>query len=410
VSAQSSNASSTPASLAVEPFRGANRWLTAGGAAGLVLLIVTFIGFVVDARAAYFSYLVAFCYWCGIAFASLILLMIFHATHARWMTILRRPVEAMAATLPLFLVLLIPVLLGMKQLYSWVDPASAQPPFSKEALHLIENKHGWLNTGFFIGRAFFYLLLASLISQRLRGLSLRQDKEGGHALLERMRRLSAGGLPFIALSFTFAAFDWLMSLNPTWYSTIFGVYFFAGSFWAALSLLAIITYLGKLENVFGGGLNIEHTHNIGKLMLAFTAFWTYIAFSQLLLIWIAGLPEEIPFYIVRFSEGWRWMGVFLMIFHFFVPFGALLSRSLKRDPKKLGIVAAFILMVHYIDIFWLVMPTLHVDGFAMHWTHFTALLGIGLLAIAFGVFRLRGNLPVPVKDPYLGESLRYRQP
>lgn len=410
MSAQSSNAPSNPASLAVEPFRGASRWLVGGGAVGLVLLIASFIGFVVDARAAYFSYLVAFSYWCGIAFASLILLMIFHATHARWMTILRRPVEAMAATLPLFLVLLIPVLLGMKQLYSWVEPGAAVPPFGKEALHLIEHKRAWLNTGFFIGRAIFYLVLASLIAQLLRGLSLRQDKEGGHALLERMRRLSAGGLPFIALSFTFAAFDWLMSLNPTWYSTIFGVYFFAGSFWAALSLLAIITYLGKLENVFGGGLNIEHTHNIGKLMLAFTAFWTYISFSQLMLIWIAGLPEEIPFYIVRFSEGWRWVGVFLLICHFFVPFGALLSRSLKRDPKKLGMVAAFILMVHYIDIFWLVMPTLNVDGFAVHWTHFTAFLGVGLLAIAFGVSRLRGKLPVPVKDPYLGESLRYRQP
>jgi hypothetical protein len=410
VSVQSSNAPSDAAQLAVEPFRGANRWLVGGGAFGLVLLIASFIGFVVDARAAYFSYLVAFCYWCGIAFASLILLMIFHATHARWMTILRRPVEAMASTLPLFLVLLIPVLLGMKQLYSWVEPSAAVPPFGKEALHLIEHKRAWLNTGFFVGRAIFYLVLASLIAQLLRGMSLRQDKEGGHALIERMRRLSAGGLPFIALAFTFAAFDWLMSLNPTWYSTIFGVYFFAGSFWAALSLLAIITYLGKLENVFGGGLNVEHTHNIGKLMLAFTAFWTYIAFSQLLLIWIAGLPEEIPFYVVRFSEGWRWVGVFLIICHFFVPFGALLSRSLKRDPKKLGIVAAFILMVHYIDIFWLVMPTLNVDGFALHWTHFTAFLGIGLVAIAFGVFRLRGKLPVPVKDPYLGESLRYRQP
>jgi hypothetical protein len=414
VSAQSSKAASNPASLAVEPFRGGSPWLFAGGAAGVVLLIVSIVGFAVDARPAYFSYLVAFAYWCGIAFAALILLMIFHATHARWMTILRRPIEAMASTLPLFLVLLIPLLIGMKHVYSWVEPAAAVPPFSKEALHLIEHKRAWLNTGFFIGRAIFYLVLATIVAQLLQSWSLRQDKgqskESGYALLERMRRLSAGGLPFIALSFTFAAFDWLMSLNPTWYSTIFGVYFFAGSFGAALSLLAIITDLGRVQNVFSGGLNVEHTHNIGKLMLAFTCFWTYIAFSQLMLIWIAGLPEEIPFYITRFNEGWRWVGVFLMLFHFFVPFGALLSRSLKRDPRKLASVAVMILLVHYIDVFWLVMPTLNVEGFSVHWTNFTAFLGVGLLAIAFGVFRLRGRLPIPVKDPYLGESLRYRQP
>ena len=125
-----------------------------------------------------------------------------------------------------------------------------------------------------------------------------------------------------------------MSLNPTWFSTVFGVYYFAGSFGAALSLLAIVTWHANLKNVFGGGMNIEHTHSIGKLMLAFTCFWTYIAFSQLMLIWIAGLPEETPFYITRFKPGWAWMGIVLILGHFFIPFGALLSRSLKRDPQQ----------------------------------------------------------------------------
>ena len=407
MSAQSSNAASSPAALSVEPFRGGSFWLTAGGVGGLVMLIATFIGLAFDPRETYFSYLVGFAYWCGICFASLILLMIFHATHARWMTILRRPVEAMASALPIFLLLLIPVIMGMKQLYSWVEPAAG---LGKEALKLLAHKRAWLNPGFFIARAFGYLVIGWLVSQRLLGLSQRQDKEGGTALLEKQRRFSAGALPFIALAFTFAAFDWLMSLNPTWYSTIFGVYFFAGSFTAALSLLAIVTDLARRSNVLGGGLNVEHTHNIGKLMLAFICFWTYIAFSQLLLIWIAGLPEEIPFYVTRFSEGWRWVGIFLMIFHFFVPFGLLLSRARKRNPKKLAAVAAFILLVHFIDIFWLVMPTLHPEGFSVHWTNFTAFLGVGLLAIAFGVWRFRGKLPVPIKDPYLGESLRYRQP
>ena len=398
---------STPTSVSVEPFRGGGRWLTVGGLIGLVLLIVSLVGIVVDPKEAYYSYLVAFSYWGGIAVASVMLLMIFHATHARWMTVLRRPVEAMASSVWIFLLLFIPVILGMKEIYSWVDPS---PDMGKEALKLLAHKAPWLNHTLFIVRAFGYLLIAGVFAWRLTSWSQRQDKEGGADLLGRSRRLSSGGLPFVALAITFAAFDWLMSLNPLWFSTIFGVYFFAGSFVSALSILAIVTHYGGVRNVFGGGLNIEHTHNIGKLMLAFVCFWTYVAFSQLLLIWIAGLPEEIPFYITRFKEGWAWIGVVLIFGNFFIPFGLLLSRPRKRNPRRLARVAVWILLVHYMDIYWLAMPTLHPDKPSFHWTSITAFFGVGLIAVAFGVSRLRGKLPVPVKDPYLAESLRYRQP
>jgi len=307
-----------------------------------------------------------------------------------------------------FIVLVIPIWLGMKQLYSWVDPVAAG--FTGEALAKIKHKAGWLSVNFFIVRSVAYILVATFLGWRLFGWSLRQDREGGTDLLARQRRFSSGGLPFVALAITFGAFDWMMSLNPTWYSTIFGVYYFAGSFLSALSLLAIATWQANLNGLFGGGMSIEHTHSIGKLMLAFTCFWTYIAFSQLLLIWIAGLPEETPFYITRFKGGWAGMGIFLILGHFFIPFGALLSRSLKRDPRKLAGVGFWILLVHYIDIYWLVMPTLYPEGASFHWTQPLAFIGIGLLVIAFAVSRLRGRLPVPVRDPYLPESLRYRQP
>jgi hypothetical protein len=405
----SSPATPTVDSLKVEPFRGGKSWLTIGGAVGaLFVLITAIVAVATNSKDAYYSYLVAFSYWCGIAFASTILLMIFHATHARWMTILRRPVEAMGVTIPVFILLVIPIWLGMKQLYSWVDPVAAG--FTGEALARVVHKGRWLSVNFFIARSVVYILVAALLGWRLYGWSLRQDKEGGTDLLARQRRFASGGLPFIALAITFGAFDWLMSLNPTWFSTIFGVYFFAGSFLSALSILAIVTWQANLKNVFGGGMSIEHTHSIGKLMLAFTCFWTYIAFSQLLLIWIAGLPEEIPFYITRFREGWAWMGVVLILCHFFVPFGALLSRSLKRTPHKLAGVGIWILLIHYIDIYWLVMPTLYPDGFTFHWTQPVAFVGIGLFAVAFAVSRLRGRMPVPMRDPYLPESLRYRQP
>jgi hypothetical protein len=407
----SSHGSSTPtvADLKVEPFRGGSRWMAVGGGIGVVLLLVTLLlGGMTSPRDMYYSYLVAFAYWAGIGFASVLLLMIFHATHARWVTILRRPLEAMAASIPIFIILIIPIWIGMKEIYSWVDPAAAG--LGTEALKKIAHKAAYLNVKFFIVRSILYFAFSWFVAWRLYSLSRRQDKEGGSELLGSQRKFSAGMLPFISLAITFAAFDWLMSLHPTWYSTIFGVYYFGGSFLSALSILAIVTWHAGRNNLFSGGMNVEHTASIGKLMLAFVCFWTYVAFSQLLLIWIAGLPEEIPFYITRFKPGWSWVGVVLIFCHFFIPFGLLLSRARKRDPKRLARVALWILAVHYVDIYWLAMPALYKDSATFHWTQPLAFAGVGLVAIATAVWFLRGRLPVPIRDPYLAESLRYRQP
>ncbi len=405
--AHDQDASASSKTLALKPFSGGSRWVFAGGGLGLVFLILTFIGMAMNPKDAGFSYLMAFTYWGGISFTSVIMLMIFHATHARWVTVLRRPIEVMSASVLIFLFLFIPLIFVMKHVYVWVDPPDS---LGREALKLIAGKAAYLNKTGFVVRTVIYFVLAIFISQRLYGWSLKQDATGDVMLLQKQRSLSAGGLPFIALALTFAAFDWLMSLNPTWYSTVFGVYYFGGSFVSALSLLAIITKRGRAANVFGGNMNDEHTHNIGKLMLAFVCFWTYIAFSQLLLIWIAGLPDETPFYITRFSRGWAGVGILLIVGNFFIPFGALLSRSLKRNPAQLAKVAGWILFIHLVDIFWLVMPSRDPEGIAFRWTDVTAFLGVGLVGIAYGVSRLRGKLPVPVKDPYIAESIRYRQP
>ena len=410
--------SAAPSSpVQIERYAGGQKWLVAGGGLGLVLTVASVAGLFMgdrDAqRIAGASYLVAFAYWCGIAMASVILLQIFHATRAKWMVVLRRPVEVMGGTVPLFALLFVPIILVLKNLYSWVDPATSYPagtPHLGETLALLEHKKPWLNPGGFIGRGFFYILFISLIGGLLFRWSKKQDSSGDVQLSQKQRNLGAGALPFVGLAMTFAAFDWLMSLNPLWFSTVFGVYYFAGSFVSALSALAVITAHARGKDSVGTHVTIEHTHNIGKLMLAFVCFWTYIAFSQLMLIWIAGLPEETPFYITRFSPGWSGIGIFMIIGNFFLPFGALLSRSLKRDPNKLLFVAVWIMLSHLIDIYWLVMPTFSPEGVAFSWTTFTAFVGVGLLTIAFGVFRLRGIYAVPVKDPYLADSLRYRQP
>jgi hypothetical protein len=410
-----SAASSSP--VQIDRYAGGQKWLVAGGGLGLVLTLASVGGLFMGDRDAQrisaASYLIAFAYWCGVAMASVILLQIFHATRAKWMVVLRRPVEVMGATMPLFLLLFIPVILVMKNLYSWVDPATSYPagtPHLTETLALLEHKRPWLNSGGFIGRGFFYILFITIVGGLLFSWSKKQDASGDVQLSQKQRNLGAGALPFVGLAMTFAAFDWLMSLNPLWFSTVFGVYYFAGSFVSALSALAVITAHARGKDSVGSYVTNEHTHNIGKLMLAFTCFWTYIAFSQLLLIWIAGLPEETPFYITRFGPGWRGIGIFMIFGNFFLPFGALLSRSLKRDPGKLLFVAVWIMLAHLIDVYWLVMPTFSPEGVALSWTTFTAFAGVGLLTIAFGVSRMRGIYAVPVKDPYLADSLRYRQP
>ena len=404
----SGSAVTQPTLANLKPFSGGRSWIMGGGTAGLILLIVTFVvGMAADAKQTMFSYLVAFAYWTGIGLAGLVLLMIMHAFKAKWVTVLRRGIEAIPLMLPLMALLFIPIALQMKVLYSWVDPPASM---GREALHLLHNKAAYLNVSFFVGRTVGYFLLCIFLSQRLYGWSTKQDRTGEVQLTQRQRNLSPGGLPFIAMAFSFAAFDWLMSLNPLWFSTIFGVYFFAGSFVSVLSLLAVITDLARGKDPFGDLITVEHTHNIGKLMLAFTSFWAYIGFSQLMLIWIANLPEEVPFYMVRFRAEWAWVGVFLIVGHFFLPFGALLSRSLKRDRRRLAAVGVWILLVHYLDIYWLVMPTFRPEGFTLHWTSVTAFLGIGLLATAFVLWRLRGQFTIPVRDPYISDSLRYKQP
>jgi hypothetical protein len=398
---------STQAAANLQPFAGGRSWILGGGLGGLALLGATFAGMATDPRQTMFSYLVAFAYWTGIGLGALVLLMIMHAFRAKWVTVLRRPIESITLVLPLMVLLFIPIAVFMKHLYIWVDPPA---DMGREALKLLAHKRAYLNVTAFVVRTVIYFALCIFLSQRLYGWSIKQDRTGEVGLTQRQRNLGAGGLPFLAMAITFAAFDWLMSLNPLWFSTIFGVYYFAGSFVSALALLSVISDLARGKDLFGDLLNAEHTHNIGKLMLSFICFWAYIGFSQLLLIWIANLPEEVPFYMVRFKAEWAWVGVFLIVGHFFLPFGALLSRSLKRDRRRLAAVGVWILLVHYLDLYWLVMPTLHPEGFTMHWTSVTAFLGVGLLAVAFVMWRARGRFTVPVRDPYLADSLRYKQP
>lgn len=399
-----------PTTITQDRLKAGGRTFTLALGLGVVGLALTAIGYAMereDRTVILAGYLVAFAYWLGIAIAASIWNAVFHAAAARWMTVFRRVFESMGAAVPVFVLLFLPIALGMTVLFPWVNPSSKM---SHEQLELLTHKAAWLNVPGFLIRAAIYFAIWVVVNQLLRGWSLRQDVEGGLEPTKRMRRYGSGALPFLGLSITFAGIDWLMSVDPFWFSTIFGAYYFAGSFLSCIALLTVITVWTRNEQrQFGGLVTRHHTHNLGKLMLAFTAFWTYIAFSQFMLIWIANLPEEAAWYVVRMRGGWQGVGIFLILTHFIIPFFTLLSRGLKFNPRGLGFVAVWILVVHWVDLTWLVMPALHPQGFFVHWTGITAMIGVGGVAVAFARWRAAGHFTLPVKDPFLTDSLRYSQ-
>ena len=390
------------------PWEGGARARNLAGAVGAAGLALTLLGGIVgDPRRALYAYLVAFVYWLGLALGALILLGAFHAASAKWPVVLRRFLEQLPASLPVFVVLFLPILIGMRHLFPWVDLGALEG----ELRHLVEHKLPYLNVRFFVERAVLYFVLWIGVAHVLRTWSVRQDTEGGLTLTRWQRRLGAGSLPFLALTMTFAAFDWMMSLDPRFYSTIFGVYWFAGSFVGAFAILIIAATATRSDPTqFGAHMNLEHFHSLGKFLLSFVAFWGYIAFSQFMLIWIANVPEEVPWYLTRIRGGWLWVFAFLALFHFLVPFFLLLSRPLKRDPPRLARVAAGLLLVHWVDLYWVIMPKLSESGPRPVLWDLTAFVGVGGIAAAFTLWRMHGVAAVPLRDPYLADSLRYLPP
>ncbi|WP_164002898.1 hypothetical protein [Pyxidicoccus caerfyrddinensis] len=398
----------------IERYTGTPKLMVPAFGLGVLGLLATLAGyFATDAKgAAAHSYLLAFSYWAGISVAFLLMLCIFHTAKAKWPIVLRRTMETAASAVPIFILLLLPLLLMVKDLYSWWpgSPLAAHIQ-GIEAEHLSHKQHGYLNPTFFYVRQAIYFGVWVFVSWRMRSWSLKQDETGELDLTVKQRRFAPGSLPFLALTITFASFDWLMSLTPMWQSTIYGVYYFSGSFLAAFCVLTIVTTNATGANLYGSVVKLDHFHNLGKLMLAFVAFWAYTAFSQFLLVWIANIPEEAPWYGLRIFGAWRPMSIALFFLHFVLPFFILLSRNLKLQPRKLSVVAVYILAIHAVDLYWLIWPALTgTDGPSFHWTLVTAFLGVGGIAVGFALLQARNRFTLPVKDPYIAESLRYVQP
>jgi len=377
-----------------------------GGALAVVGLGATLaVGAGEHGERAMFSYLWAFEVVLALTLGSIGWIMVDHTVRSQWSPVVRRIAETIAATAPLFALLFIPIAtIGFHGLYPWTH----------ETDEILEKKRWFLTTDFFFARAAFYLLLWSVLGTLLHRLSTAQDSS---ATSERdrkvhtLRKISAVGIFLWAMSLSFGAVDWVMSLQPHWYSTMFGVYFFAASilsFFAFMTLVAIgLQNAGLLKNA----ITTEHYHDLGKFVFGFTVFWAYIAFSQFVLIWYANLPEETEFYILRLEGGWDKVSYALPLVHFFLPFLFLISRQVKRNTKLLAFACVWILAVHALDFYWIILPNAGGHGHGAHlepsWTDAAALVGvIGAFLAVFGVF-LKKHAVICINDPRLPASLAH---
>lgn len=386
------------------PFQGGGAVIAV--ALGLAGLALSAFGLTVDARQAFFSYLTACLFGLSLALGALIFVMIGHVTQAGWFVVLRRLTETIAASLPLMALLFVPLIFGLEKIYPWV--ASSPSSLDARSLELIAHRRPYLNVPFFLGRAGLYFAVWIGVGALLRRWSLQEDEAPDPALSARSRTLAAGAMPPVGLALAFASFDWIMSLTTKFASSIFGVYFFAGAFVAALALVAIVSTLSRRAGLLPPGVSASHDYALGRLLLTFVIFWAYIAFSQLVVIWLADLPEELGWVQTRLAGSWGSVGIFLLLGHLVLPLLLLLSYGLKRRAAALSAVATWLLFAHYVDVYWLVSPVLHETGARPHWLDLTTLLSVLGLGTAFTVWRLRGHALVPRNDPGLAASLRYQ--
>lgn len=378
---------------------------------GLVGLAACAAGFLIDRDQFFRAWLIGYLLWLGVSLGSMALLMIQHLSGGAW-GVFRRIFEASSRTLPLMALLFLPIVLGMQSLYPWSHADHVQ------ADEVLRHKSAYLNPAFFLARAAFYFVGWILFTWTLTRWSRRQD-QGDVGVNLSIQRVSGAGLVFYALTITAAAIDWVMSLNPHWYSTMFGFIFIGGQGLSALSFTIVIAAFLRTRSPLETVLKPSHFHDLGKLSLAFVMLWTYFNFSQYLLTYAANLVEEIPYFTIRIAHGWQYVALFLVLFQFAVPFALLLSRDLKRTPTRLVAVALWILFVRLVDLFMLVTPefapsgtSLHLaDGeaasrFFVHWLDLAAPLAIGGLWLWMFFTQLRQRPLLAVGDPYLREALQ----
>ena len=370
---------------------------------GVLGAIGVVIGIAVEPERAFAAYLAAWCTVATITIGGLSVLVIGYATNARWPAVVRRPAEALAAGLVPVAVLVIPLLVAADYVWPWVTP-------KPQDQHAVAVKATYLSLPFFIVRTAIYFAIFIVPAELLIRWSRRRDDHPepqvphGVDALDRERKLSLLSLPAIGLALTFAGFDWLMSLQPEWWSSGFGLYVLTGALASGLAFVIVLAWRGVAYGAMP--LRPSHFHAMGRVQHAFVILWAYIAYFQAMLIQIANKPNEARFYAERSDDGWRFVTALLVILAFALPFPLLVPRRLKRRAGYLGAIAIMVLVSHYVDMWWLVIPRISSQPIPS-WTDLAAICGIGGLTLAAAAWRMRGVALLPVGDPYLRDGLDY---
>ncbi|MFN0172021.1 MAG: hypothetical protein ACKV22_36920 [Bryobacteraceae bacterium] len=384
----------TPPELIADMDSARSRWMIIG----LIGLAATVAGFFLDQQRFYQSYLYAFVFVIGFPMGLLALTMLNHLTGGAWGIMIRRIAEAGCRTFPVMLVLFVPIALGVPQLFPWASHEAASD-------HLLHEKLSYLNVPFFYVRAALYFAIWLFLSFRISGLSSQQDQNGSEPYFTRLQRTSGPGLLLYAFTVTFASIDWIMSLDPHWFSTIFGILLLGCQGVTAFSFAIMMLVWLMRRPPMSEAVTSVHLHDLGKLMFAFVNLFAYFNFSQFLIIWSGNLPEETTWYLKRTTGGWEYVSIAIMVLHFFVPFFLLLSRNLKRTPGKVTKVAGWLIFMQLVNAYWLVMPSLYEKGIHLHWLDLAAPVGIGGIWMWAFFGQLKTRPVLPVQDPMLEEAL-----
>ena len=375
------------------------RWQMPALIGGILLLVASIVGAFFRPDEFFRSYLFGYLFWIGLALGSMAIVMTQYLTGGAWGVVTRRTFESATRTLPLLALLFVPIAIGIPYLYHWSHPDLVR------ADDILRHRSGYMNVPWFVGRAVAYFLIWLTFAYFLNRWSREEDETGGGQL--RLARLSAPGLILYVFTVTFSSVDWAESLADHWFSTMWGFLFVAGQGLAAMCFAIVIIALLSRRKPMADALRPSHFHDLGKLVLMFLMLWAYFQFSQLLIVWSGNLSNEIPWYMPRFATTWHGVGAALIYVQFLVPFLLLLSRPLKRNRWTLSAIVIALLMMRVVDLFWIVMPQFHLDGFHVSWLNFSVPLGLGGIWIATFLWQLQKRPLLPLQDPSLDQALHH---
>jgi hypothetical protein len=365
---------------------------------GIVGLGLSVVGAFVNAKQFSFSWLFAFAFYFTMLAGCFFWIIVHHVVDAEWSVVVRRQLENLAMLIAVMAVFFIPIVIYRHHLYEWMNLKVGVDP-------TLDSKRAYLNWHFFLIRSIFYFFFFIGATLLFRRFSIRQDRDGNPAFTLNMRRLAFVALPLFGLSLTFGAYDWLLGLDYHWFSTMWGVYIFAGAAGSSMSLLVLVITALRKAGYLKETVTVEHYHIMGKWMLAFCVFWAYIGFSQYMLIWYANMPEETEYFIRRNTESWNALSLFLVIGRFFIPFAILLLRGPKRKPHRLCLIAGWIVFMQMVDLYIVILPALHGKGVLVSIWDFMPLLGMGATLAFVFLWIARKSSLFPNRDPRLLESL-----